>query len=60
MKQFMGILNEVNRLEAISKSAVDTKTALAVKQAIYVLNWVLDVETDSPFEALGLEEGVQS
>jgi hypothetical protein len=60
MKGFSKIVDEVARLEKVNMSAVDSHTEVAIRQALDALNWVLDQETASPFEALGLEEGIQS
>lgn len=60
MKSFATIVDEVARLEKVNKNAVDTQTEMAIRQALDALNWVIDQETASPFEGLGLEEGIQS
>ena len=59
MKSWSKIVDEVVRLEKVNMNAVDSHTEVAIKQALDALNWVLDQETTSPFDALGLEEGFQ-
>lgn len=60
MKSVESIVREVARLGNVNKNAVDTRTEVAIRQAVDALNWVLERETASPFEALDLEEGLQS